>query len=63
MKFKMAAYSAMEKFSLLQGLAVRYQLNITCKYFEVYREHQNVNVCCQVVKQDVFKDMCERTVS
>ena len=53
----------MEKFSLLQGLAVRYQLNITCKYFEVYREHQNVNVCCQVVKQDVFKDMCERTVS
>ena len=31
-----------------------------CKYFEVITENtQNENVFCQVMKQDVFKDVCK----
>ena len=40
-----------------------YQLKLSCKYYELSTENiQNENVHCQVIKQDVFKGVCEYEV-
>ena len=42
---------------------VHCQLKLSCKYYELSTENiQNENVHCQVIKQDVFKGVCEYEV-
>ena len=59
-KFKMAAYFWNGNLLHFQRIVVDYQLNIPCKYFEVSTNNTlNEHFYCQVVKQNVFKDVCE----
>ena len=56
----MAAYFWDGELLHFQRIVVDYQLNIPCKYFEVSTNNtQNEHFYCQVVKQNVFKDVCE----
>ena len=57
-QFKMAAYSAMESFSLFQRLVDSGTLLIAHSKY-TFVNTQNENVRCQVMKQRVLKDVCE----